>query len=274
MTVPPPDRRPGLVISDVDGTLVTTKKQLTDRAIAAVRRLREAGIRFAVTSSRPPRGLRMLIEPLALDTPIGGFNGGLFMTPALQPIEANLLPAATAREAVRYLEENGVDVWVFSGNDWLVTDPEGAYVGLERFTVDFEPTVVDSFEPHLDSVAKLVGSTKDFDRLARCESELKTRLAPATVARSQTYYLDITDQHANKGTVVRTLARQLGIEPSGIMALGDMGNDLPMFAEAGFSVAMGQATDEVKAAADAVTDTNENDGFAKAIDRYVFGEPG
>ena len=68
-----------LLLADVDGTLVTEQKVLTERARAAVMALRERGIRFAITSGRPPRGMAMLIEPLRLDSPIAGFNGGAFV---------------------------------------------------------------------------------------------------------------------------------------------------------------------------------------------------
>src|SRR5215471_19188994 len=76
-----------LLIADVDGTLVTREKVLTERARAAVGQMRGAGIEFAITSGRPPRGMQMLIEPLALTTPIAAFNGGLFVKPDLTVIE-------------------------------------------------------------------------------------------------------------------------------------------------------------------------------------------
>lgn len=261
-----------LVVSDVDGTLVTKDKRLTEAAIVAVDRLRAAGIRFAITSSRPPRGLAKLLPSLRLETPIGGFNGGLFVTPDLEPIEARTLAPEDAQRAIAYLTAKGVDVWVFDGSDWLLTNLAGAYVEHEEFTLGYGPTVVADFSSRLGNVTKLVGSSKDFELLATCEAELKAMLGMATVARSQHYYLDTTHRDANKGTVVRTLAAKYGVEKAAILALGDMRNDLPMFAAAGFAVAMGQATDDVKAAASAVTDTNEQDGFAKAIARYVFGD--
>src|SRR6185312_5648925 len=80
-------RKISLVIADVDGTLVTEEKVLTKRAQAAVQALGRAGIRFAITSGRPPRGMAMLFAPLALETPVAGFNGGLFVTPSLAILE-------------------------------------------------------------------------------------------------------------------------------------------------------------------------------------------
>lgn len=260
-----------LVVSDVDGTLVDRQKRLTERAVASVQGLRAAGIAFAITSSRPPRGLRHIGEPLGITTPIGGFNGGVIVTPAFEPLAANPLAPETAREAIAYLEANGVHVWVFDGVEWFVTDRDGPHVDHESRTVQFEPQVVERFDDHLGRVGKLVGVSDDHPRLAACEAALRERLAPATVVRSQDYYLDITHPVANKGTVVRTLSERLGIEPARILVIGDGLNDVPMFAEAGFAVAMGQAGPELMAVADAVTAANDAEGFAEAIDRHVLG---
>ena len=125
------------VISDVDGTLVTDDKVLTARAQAAVAELHASGILFSIISSRPPRGLRMLLEPLAITTPVGGFNGGVIATRDLSVITEHLLSSQVARRAVDILNARGVQVWVFSGQDWLVRDPDGPYVPLEQRTVGF-----------------------------------------------------------------------------------------------------------------------------------------
>src|ERR1700691_2319908 len=114
------------VISDVDGTLVTDDKVLTARAQAAVAELRASGIIFSIISSRPPRGLRMLIEPLGITTPVGGFNGGVIATPDLAVVTEHLLSSQVARRAVDTLDARGAQIWVFSGQDWLVHDPDGS----------------------------------------------------------------------------------------------------------------------------------------------------
>src|SRR5258708_12522324 len=94
-----------LVLADVDGTLVTEQKVLTERARVAVQHLREAGIRFAITSGRPPRGMAMLLDALKLDTPIAGFNGGLFVTPELALIEQKTLPDDVAAKAIALIRD-------------------------------------------------------------------------------------------------------------------------------------------------------------------------
>ena len=167
-----PASRVRLVVSDVDGTLVTHDKRLTQGTIDAVKRLREAGVAFVAVSSRPPRGMTMLVEPLKLEL-FGGFNGGTIVRPDLTPVEQHLVPPGGARRAAAAIAERGIDLWVFADNDWFVTDPAGYYVPKERQTVQFEPTVVAEFGDHLDRAGKLVASSQDFDRLAETETELQ-----------------------------------------------------------------------------------------------------
>jgi hydroxymethylpyrimidine pyrophosphatase-like HAD family hydrolase len=134
-----------MLLADVDGTLVTQDKVLTDRAIAAVGKLKQAGTLFAITSGRPPRGMSMLIEPLGLSTPIAAFNGGVFVRPDMSVIEQRVLPDSVTPAVIELLDAHGVDVWVYRGADWFVRDPQGPHVARETWTVRFDPTPVDSF---------------------------------------------------------------------------------------------------------------------------------
>src|ERR1700678_3670164 len=131
-----------LVLADVDGTLVTSEKVLTPRAKAAVEALQSAGIAFAITSGRPPRGMAMLIDPLALRTPIAGFNGGIFVKPDMTITEEHVLAADAARRALQVILQNGMDAWVYRGNDWFVRNIEAPHVAREQWTVKFAPIVV------------------------------------------------------------------------------------------------------------------------------------
>jgi Cof subfamily protein (haloacid dehalogenase superfamily) len=260
------------VISDVDGTLVTDDKVLTGRAQAAVAELRANGILFSIISSRPPRGLRMLIERLGIVTPVGGFNGGVIATPDLAVVIEHLLSSQVARRAVDSLNVRGVEVWVFSGQNWLLRDPDGPYVPLEQHTVGFRPTIVEDFGSSLDAAAKIVGVSKDFDVLEQCERDARVALtSSAVVTRSQAYYLDITHPLANKGVALTEIAKLLDIPLAEIAVIGDGGNDVPMFERSGLSIAMGNANPQVQRAAHFVTDSNGDDGFANAIERFILG---
>src|SRR4051795_1169996 len=135
-------RKISLVLADVDGTLVTEQKVLTPRAQAAVRGLRDVGIDFAITSGRPPLGMAMLFDALELETPIAGFNGGLFVKRDFSIVAEKTVPPDVARQAVELIREHGLDAWVYCGNDWLITKAGAPHVAREAWTVKFEPKVV------------------------------------------------------------------------------------------------------------------------------------
>lgn len=260
-----------LLIADVDGTLVTSDKVLTPAAIDAARRLREAGVGFTIISSRPPRGMASIIEQLDIDLPFAAFNGGSLLTPSLELIEAHRLPRAVARAMLALLTTWDVDAWVYADGDWRVRNPDGIRVSLERLTLGHGPMQVQGFEDVIGRIDKLVGVSDDPARLASVEAAARQLLnGTATINRSQSYYLDVTHPKANKGEAVSSLCRKIGVDLRRTAVIGDMFNDVAMFAHAGFSIAMGNATAEVKAQADVVTDTNENDGFAKAVDQFVL----
>lgn len=266
--------RLSLVLSDVDGTLVTDDKVLTEPTRRAVAALRSAGIRFAITSSRPPAGLRSVIEALEIDTPVAAFNAGMIVRPdaGRSVLEQQLLPQDAGHATLAFFAQQRIDPWVFTADQWLLSRPAGPYVDHERHTVGFGPNSVEDFGPYLAAVGKMVGVSDDFELLARCEAELRKALGTtASVVRSQKYYLDVTHPRANKGTAVRALAEHFGIPRDEIVTIGDGLNDVAMFEQGGLSIAMGNASAPVKQAADLVApSTNEEDGFAEAIQHFVL----
>lgn len=265
------EKKVSLVLADVDGTLVTEEKVLTDRARAAVANLRKAGVRFAITSGRPPRGMAMLTGPLQLDTPVAGFNGGLFVTPDLTILEQKTLPEDVAAKAIELFRSHGLDAWVYRGNDWLITKPGAPHVDREAWTVKFDAKVVADFDGTLDQVSKIVGISDDLDCVKDCESAAQAAFGDrVTASRSQPYYLDVTHKDANKGTVVDYLSQHLEIPEAEIATIGDQPNDVLMFRRSGLSIAMGNASDEVKSQADATTESYDDEGFAKAIERFIL----
>jgi Cof subfamily protein (haloacid dehalogenase superfamily) len=258
--------RISLVVSDVDGTLLTKDKILTDRATDAVRRLHDAGIGFTITSSRPTIGMGFLIEPLQIKLPVGPFNGSSIVDPQLNPIEAHLIPPATAQRSLDVLNEFDVDIWLFTNNQWLARGGDGEYVPLEKRAIRADPTIVSDFAPYLSGACKIVGASSDAAMLQRCEQAMQQAVGTqATAVRSQTYYLDVTPPGHDKGTFVQTMAKRLGISTDAVATIGDMQNDLAMFQQSGLSIAMGNAADEVKKMATRVTTSNADEGFAGAI---------
>lgn len=260
-----------LLLADVDGTLVTQDKTLTDQAVEAVQRLRKAGIRFAITSGRPPRGMQMLVEPLALETPISAFNGGLVVEPDMTVIERRVLPEPLVTPLAELLSSFKLSVWLYRGTDWFVPDLNGPHVAREAWTVKFAPTLMSGFDGLTQDVTKLVGVSDDHEAVSQAAAAAHDRFGDhVTAAPSQPYYLDITHPLANKGEVARYMAKRYQLSVEQIATIGDQANDVLMFAHSGLSIAMGNADAQVKRSARRVTDTNEDNGFAAAVVRFVL----
>lgn len=263
-----------LVLSDVDGTLLTSEKVLTEATVDAVRALHAAGIAFTVTSSRPAQGLAMLVEPLAIDAPIGAFNGGVFVDAALAVVDERPMTAEVAEQVIGLVDESGVDPWVYTATHWFVRDLDGPHVQHESRVTQYVPTRTDDLLAALgdgSGPVKVVGFCEDHGRVAGAEAAIVAALGPTVSAtRSQAYYVDVTHPDANKGAVVAYLSARLGIPTEAIATIGDGQNDTLMFAPAGTSIAMGNADDDVKAMATHSTATNDDDGFARAMHEVVL----
>ncbi|MEY2492458.1 MAG: hypothetical protein QOH24_1409, partial [Verrucomicrobiota bacterium] len=255
MTPANPQKPIRLVIADVDGTLVTQEKILTQRAIQSVMALRAAGIKFAVTSGRPPRGMAMLIDPLKIDEPLAAFNGGVIIKPDLTTIvRENFLPRAMVEKVIKIILDHKLDVWIYTGHEWYVRDVNAPHVAREQWTVKFPPVVVPGFEGLLENVAKVVGVSDDLEAVQRCEKDTQEACGDqASAARSQPYYLDVTHPKANKGEVVLAMSELLNTPVDQIATIGDMPNDVLMFRKSGISIAMGNASPDVQKAATYVT---------------------
>jgi Cof subfamily protein (haloacid dehalogenase superfamily) len=260
-----------LFLADVDGTLVTQDKILTDDTVAAVRSLRQAGVLFALTSGRPPKGMAMLVDPLQIDTPIAAFNGGLMVDRNLQVLEQRVIPEDIVPAVVDHMKSFDLDVWLYRGADWYVPDPKAPHVDREAWTVKFKPKVRKSFDGLTEGVVKLVGVSDDHDAIDKAANAAVEKFGDhVTAAASQPYYLDVTSPQANKGQVARYLARSFTLEPEEIATIGDQPNDILMFEHSGLAIAMGNADPEVKKAAHQTTRSNEDEGFAYAVEHFVL----
>ncbi|MGO9781100.1 MAG: Cof-type HAD-IIB family hydrolase [Streptosporangiaceae bacterium] len=259
------------VLADVDGTLVTKDKVLTARAIAAIERLHERGVLFAITSGRPPRGMRMLVHPLEMRGPMAAFNGGIIAQPDMTIVDEQAVPDDCTPAVIDAIRAHGLYVWIYRAAEWYVTDPHAPHAQREASTVQFQPTVVPSYDGLLDRVVKIVGVSDDHDQVARCEAAVQQQFgAHVSAARSQPHYVDVTHPTANKGAVVERMSHYYKIPLEQIVTLGDQPNDVLMFQRSGLSIAMGNASKEVQGQATCVTASNEDEGFAMAVEEFIL----
>src|SRR6185437_7641055 len=170
-----------------------------------------------------------------------------------------------------FLLQAGLDVLVYRDADWCIRKREAPHVDREQWTVKFEPTVTKDLSSVLERAVKIVGVSDDHGLVERTEAALRKRVAGhASAARSQPYYLDVTHPDANKGVVARYEAQALRLPVEQIATIGDMPNDVLMFSVGGVSIAMGNASPDVQRCARYVTTSNEEEGFAHAIDTFIL----
>jgi Cof subfamily protein (haloacid dehalogenase superfamily) len=212
-----------------------------------------------------------MIDELRLTEPVAAFNGGVFVNPDLSVMTQTFLAREDAAKVIDAIVRHGLDCWVYTDRDWLLRNAAGPHVAREAWTVKFSPKVVPDFDSHLERVAKIVGVSDDQAGVTRCEADVQDFCGNhVSAARSQPYYLDVTHPDANKGHVVTVLSQALSIPPAEIATIGDMPNDALMFRKSGVSIAMGNASVEVQAQAKFVTTSNEQEGFAYAVEAFVL----
>lgn len=263
-----------LLISDIDGTLIDQRKRLTPATIDAVERLTAAGVGFTVISARPRSGMMPIAEALAIDAPMAAFNGGLLFRRDGWVGEHHVISADVARGVLDMARGAPVDIWVFADDRWYASTDQGEHVAHERVASNQAPIVRADFTDLLDRADKITFVSDEppvlADLLARSRDAFGAR---ATITLSQAYYLDVTAAEANKGAGVAALAAAMRVDLTDVAAIGDQHNDVPMLKRAGLAIAMGNAPDAVKAEAHDVTDANDADGVAHAIDRLILPHP-
>jgi transaldolase len=259
------------VLTDVDGTLLTKDKVLTERALGAVKSLRERGIIFTITSGRPPFGMRALVEPLGLTMPMAAFNGAVIALPDLSILDERQLPGYLVPALIDMIQAHGLDIFLFRSNDWYVRSLDVPHASREASIIQRPPVVASNFESVLTGVVKVVGVSDDHPRVAACETAVQKQFGThVSAACSQPYYLDVTHPSANKGVVIERLSRYLKIPMDRIAVLGDQASDVLMFRKSGLSIAMGNASDEVKRQATFVTTSFGEEGFANAVEQFIL----
>ncbi len=261
-----------LVVSDVDGTLLDPEKRLSPGAPAAVKRLKRAGIRFTIASARPPWLTRPLLRDLHICEPSACFNGALLIDPDGHVLHQLPLSPHDAQAVANHICQSALDLWVYTESDWFVSNPCGSHVQHQEELMQGKASPLPTYDMSQFHVLKLVGVSDDHDAVRRAQSELEALYDVAISAtRSSDYYLDVTHTDANKGMVVLTLSQMLKIATGQIATIGDMNTDVLMFRNSGVSIAMGNATDDVKAQAKHATKSNTEDGFAYAMEHFILG---
>lgn len=264
-----PPSQIALVISDIDGTLITSNHELTEATHAAAAALYERGIALSLSSSRPPRSIRPLAEALGLRSPFAAFNGALMTTAAGESVARSSLSVATIARIKAIADDLSLSVWIYDEHEWYAPTHD-AFVEREEHTSGFSANLKDH-AAHLTEPANKLTVVGKPEFVAEAERRVLATMADeVSASRSKPRFLDVTEYGIHKGTVVARLSELLGISRNAIAVIGDGPNDVEMFRQAAISIAMGQGVDEVRAAARYITTSNDDEGWARGIEQYVL----
>ena len=259
-----------LVALDLDGTLTNDEKVITPKTKEMLMRIQREGVRLALASARPAPGLLSVCDELQMRQ-YGGilmsYNGGRIVDAASgETLSLTPMDEEETREILRFLEELPVNVILDDGERFYVTDPHAYKVEYECWNNNMTSEKVENLADFLHFPPVKLLMSVDPREIAEVQTQIASNLLPAyTVVKTAPFYLEIIPSVINKGQGLRDVCRVLGFGTECAAAFGDAENDIPMLVEAGFGVAMGNADEAVKAAADYVTASNNEDGVAAAL---------
>lgn len=260
-----------LVLSDMDGTILSSERKISLKTQKAVKQLRQKGVAVALVSARPPEGMMPYIRQLNLEGPCAAFNGGIIFKADGTLQKDSVFSSPVVKNLLTRLESCGGELWFQNKERWLVRDATHVLVRNESRIIGVKPHEVPDLYAETAHVNRIIAIGYEPEIAERLERELGEEYAGyASVLRSTPTKINITPADATKGHALKTLAAMYGVAPAQVACLGDAQNDLPMLREAGMSIAMGQAPDGVKQKARYVTRSNAEDGWADATERFIM----
>lgn len=252
-----------IVLSDIDGTFLTNDKKILTSTATAVHALIDHGIPFVLVSARMPEGIYPITQELDVKIPVISYSGALVLTKDGTELTSVTMPLSAAQRLVESIKRDfgHTTMNYYVGRHWYV-DSKDKRVLHEEYETDATAEVADIAQLLAQGIAPnkimLIGDPSD---IKQAETDLGKAFPELNVVRSAPYLLEIIDKHVSKASGIKVLLSHYGIQPEEALSFGDSYNDLEMLTYTGNSVAMGNAPDEVKRAAKAVTTSNEQDGI-------------
>ena len=263
-----------LFVSDIDGTLLVSGKNISEKNIAAVRKMVEAGIIVTIATGRMYRATLPIAKSLGVDVPIITYNGALIKSVGGEILYENPLPPDIVTAVTDFFRKNGWYVQNYS-EDILSFPVDNEYSKFYQDNQKVTGTAVgwDIMRTKTSHVCKMLNITSGLEETEKISGIVRAEFGDKlSITRSTPIFNEIVSPGVSKASAIKILAKKFNIDISEVMAIGDSDNDLPMLKAAGKSIAMGNARDEIKNVCDYVTADCADNGFAQAVDKFVFGE--
>lgn len=261
------------VVIDLDGTLLNDKSILSDKNKEVIRKVIAQGVKVFLATGKTRASAESVIAALALDTPGVYVQGLILYNPDGSIRNQTVLDTVAARRAIQYADSEGFTVIAYCGNRLVTKTLNEIAKGIAKFGEPM-PEVLGSLLNHVATLPmhKLIIASDDKRKLRALRWQLDQQIGDQVTFTDSGVYssLEVLPKGASKGKGVKALLTQMNILPEKVMAIGDADNDLEMLKFAGLGVAVGNASDALKAIADEVVSSNDKDGVAEALEKFVL----
>ncbi|MDO5516883.1 MAG: Cof-type HAD-IIB family hydrolase [Clostridium sp.] len=260
-----------IIFSDIDGTLLTSKHEVSEKTKEALKKLKKVNIPFVLVSARMPKGIYKVQKEIDYDSPIVCYSGGLVIDNLGRSILSNGINLDIAYEVKKYIDSNWKEVSTscYSDNQWIVDDKENEWIVQESEITSVEPVVGNILDACSNNqvIHKILcmGNPEMIDEIKKSIYQKFTGLS---IYKSKETYLEIMADTATKSNAMKVLCDMLNVNINETIAIGDNYNDVDMIVTAGKGIAMGNAPKEVKEKSDYVTLSNDEDGVSAVIEKY------
>ncbi len=262
-----------LIAVDMDDTLLNSKFSISERNKKAIRRVRERGIHFTFSTGRMFRSVQPYAKELEINLPLITYQGALIKNALTEEVILHrAVPLELARQVIAEVKEYGYHINIYVDDQLYVekiTREAEDYARVCRVDVKPVGNLLDFLNQPTTKIV-VIAAEEDISAL---EEKMKPRYGDKLhITSSKPYFLEFSHPKATKGEALALLAESMGISREQVMAIGDSKNDIEMLQYAGTAVAMGNARDEIKALADYIAPTNDQDGVAYILEKLVLEE--
>ncbi|MDD3745748.1 MAG: Cof-type HAD-IIB family hydrolase [Anaerostipes sp.] len=255
------------VFSDIDGTLLNTKHEVSKDTKEVIQEIMKHGIPFVLVSARMPKGMISIRDEIKAHYPMICYSGALIVDADGNDLFSCNFKQSTAKNIYKSLRKYSTDISIniYSENRWIVEDKEEKWAKQESEITGVIPEEINFENKEVFTCVHKYLCMGEPEEINKVENFLKVEYPEVRIYKSKPTYLEIMTMEASKSNAIRLLEDYFHIQKEETIAFGDGFNDIDMISYAGVGVAMGNAADEVKEVADIVADTNENEGLMKVL---------
>lgn len=258
-----------MIATDIDGTILNWDGEFSQNVINCIKKLNAQGVKIVLVTGRMHSSTFPIAQKLGLNTPIISYQGGLVKSMDNYVYYQENLPSDYAKEIILWARKNNVHINLYLDDKLYV---ENANDTIKKYVigkfVDYKVCNFDELK--INNVNKILAiDYSNANRVTGWVEELIKKYPDLYIVKSTPYFCEIGNKEAKKSKGVDFLRQMWGLEKTEVMAIGDQNNDIELLKAGGIAVAMGNATEELKKYADYITDTVENDGFVKAVEKYL-----